>query len=107
MVVVIKEEISKIVNKYPLSYREVYVLNSYVESERLEEVLDRICRLGLSVEEYLIKILYLPPMKVHNLLYEKCTYYTQEELEKDNKRWEESVNGIAAIMANAGDKNKK
>ena len=76
MQIPISFELEDLTKQYPLSYREVYALSIgvEVEKEKLETAIRQITGFGMSVEEYLIKMCHLSPIRVQELLYSSCSY---------------------------------
>lgn len=74
MQIPISPKLEDLAKQYPLSYREIYALNVGVDEELLEPTIQQITAFGITVEEYLIKMCHLSPVRVQELLYSSCSY---------------------------------
>lgn len=107
MTIIIQDDLQKLASQYPLSYREIYALNScMLDKDSLELAIQQITSFGMSVEEYLIKICHLRPQTVQDLLYQPCeyTYLTLLGENNVNNVWRKYCEIVAKYCKN---KNKK
>ncbi len=83
MLIVLRDDIKSIASRTAFSYREVYALSMYEESDCIEAVLQVIAISGMSVGMYLIQK-GIPQETVYRLLHEEAQYVREDDADGDS-----------------------